>query len=275
MPAYAPSSATLAAKLLSIFPQNAARGLPSHQAVVVVFDGATGSPVAVMDGEHITATRTAAGSALATRLLARPEARSLAVLGTGVQARSHALGIPRVRPVEEVYIAGRDPEKAAILVRDLSVRLDVPVRVAGSFEQAVRRADIVCTATHSLEPVLRWEWLRPGTHVNTVGFNPQGRELDDATVVNSLVVVESRQAALAPHPSGANDLLWPIRDGLITREHIHAEVGELVLGSRPGRTSPGQVTLYRSVGVAVQDAVAAHLILARAEERGVGVVVEL
>ena len=274
MPAYVPSSGTLATKLVSVFPRNAASGLPSHHAVIVVFDEATGTPVAVMDGEHITAARTAAGSALATRLLARPDASFLAILGTGVQARAHALAIPRVRNIERVRIAGRDPEKAAALAYELSKHLDVPVEATVTFQEAVEGAHVVCTTTHSVEPVLRWEWLSPGTHINTVGLNPEGRELDDATVVNSLVVVESRQAALTATPR-PNDLVSAIRDGLVTEDHIHAEVGELVSGSRPGRTSPDQVTLYRSVGVAVQDAVAARLVLDRARERGVGVVVDL
>ena len=274
MSAYVPSSATLATKLVTVFPRNTGIGLPSHHAVIAVFDEGTGAPVAVMDGEHITAARTAACSALATRLLARPEASTLAVLGTGVQARAHALAIPRVRNIEKVRIAGRNPEKAAALAYDLSKHLDMSVTPAESFEEAVREAAIVCTTTHSVEPVLRWEWLSPGTHVNCVGLNPAGRELDDATVVNSLVVVESRQAALTATPP-PNDLLSAIRDGLVSEDHIHAEIGELVSGARPGRTSPDQVTLYRSVGVAVQDAVAARLALDRARERGVGVTVDL
>ncbi len=274
MSAYVPSSATLATKLVTVFPRNAGAGLPSHHAVIAVFDEATGAPVALMDGEHITAARTAACSALATRLLARPDASTLAVLGTGVQARAHALAVPRVRDIQRVRIAGRDPEKAAALAYDLTKRLDMSVTPSASFEEACRDADIVCTTTHSLEPVLRWRWLSPGAHVNCVGLNPQGRELDDETVAGSLVVVESRQAVTTATPP-PNDLLSAIRGGLVSEDHIHAEVGELVSGSRPGRTSPDQVTLYRSVGVAVQDAVAARLVLDRARERGAGVTVDL
>lgn len=274
MPAYAPSSGTLATKLVTVFPQNAGIGLPSHHAVIAVFDESTGAPVALMDGDHITAARTAACSALATRLLALPNASTLAVLGTGVQARAHALAIPRVRDIERVRIAGRDPEKAAALAYDLTKHLDIPVIAVKSFEEAAREAAIVCTATHAVEPVLRWEWLSPGAHINSVGLNPEGRELDDATVVNSLVVVESREAALTATPP-PNDLLSAIQSGLISADHIHAEVGELVSGSRPGRNSTDQVTLYRSVGVAVQDTVAARLVLDRAREHGAGVTVDL
>jgi ornithine cyclodeaminase len=275
MPAYLPSSAALATKLVSIFPNNEAAGIPTHLAVVVVFDSATGAPTAIMDGTFITTARTAAGSALATRLLARPDAAVLAVLGTGVQARAHARGIPYVRPIREIRIAGRNERKATALAQELSDELKIPVRSAPSYREAVAGADIVCAATHSPEPVLHWEWLQPGAHVNAVGFNPEGRELDDGTVVNSLVVVESRGAALAPYPAGANELTVPIRNGLITEEHIHAEVGELVSGKRPGRTTPEQVTLYKSVGVAVQDAVAATLVLAAARAQGAGVEVPM
>ena len=274
MSAYVPSSATLATKLVTVFPRNTGAGLPSHHAIIAVFDEGTGAPVALMDGEHITAARTAACSALATRLLARPDASTMAVLGTGVQARAHALAIPRVRDIEKLRIAGRDPEKAAALAYDLTKRLDMSVTPAASFEEACRDAAIVCTTTHSVEPVLRWQWLSPGAHVNCVGLNPEGRELDDATVVNSLVVVESRRAVMTATPP-PNDLLSAIRGGLVSEDHIHAEVGELVSGSRPGRTSPDQVTLYRSVGVAVQDAVAARLALDRARETGAGVTVDL
>ena len=275
MPVYLPSSKALATKLVSIFPQNARLDLPTHLAIVAVFDAATGSPVAIMDGTQITALRTAAGSALATKLLARPDSAVLAVLGTGVQARAHAQAIPRVRPVREVRIAGRDEKKATALAQELSAELGILVQSTRSYRDAVIGADIVCVATHSPEPVLRGKWLEPGTHVNSVGLNFEGRELDDDAVVKALVVVESRQAVLAPSPSGANDLIWPIRDGLITEEHIIAEVGELVSGTHKGRTSPQEITLYKSVGVAVQDAVAAQLVITAARRRGVGIEVDL
>ena len=275
MPTYLPSSESLVVKLVSVFPQNDALGLESHQAVIAVFDAGTGVVEAIMDGSYITATRTAAGSALATRLLARGDAHVLALLGTGVQARAHARAIPRVRPVREIRVAGRNREKAATMARELSDELDLKVVAVASYEDAASGADIVCTATHSTEPVLRWQWLRAGAHVNSVGLNPAGRELDDDTVANALVVVESRGSALAPPPAGANDLLWPIRDGRIAESHVHAEVGELISGAKPGRTSAEQVTLYKSVGVAVQDAVAARLVLEKARGRGMGTEVAL
>ena len=265
MPTYLPSSESLVVKLVSVFPQNDALGLESHQAVIAVFDAGTGVVEAVMDGSYITATRTAAGSALATRLLAREDAHVLALLGTGVQARAHARAIPRVRAVREIRVAGRNREKAVAMARELSDELDLTVLAAASYEEAASGADIVCTATHSTEPVLHWQWLRAGAHVNSVGLNPAGREL----------VVESRGSALAPPPAGANDLLWPIRDGRIAESHGHAEVGELISGAKAGRTSAEQVTLYKSVGVAVQDAVAARLVLEKARALGMGTEVAL
>ncbi len=269
MPAYLAGAGALAAKLVAMFPQNAARGLPTHKAIVAVFDPATGAPEAVMDGEVVTALRTAACSALSVRLLAREDAAVLAVLGTGVQARAHVEAVRRVRPIREVRIAGRDAGR----VQELAGALGAVA--AASYESALAGADIVCSCSHSPDPVVRGEWLDPGTHVTSVGFNPAGREVDADAVARALVVVESRAAALAPYPSGSNDLVWAIRDGVIGPDHIHAEIGELVSGARPGRTAPDQVTLYKSVGVAAQDAAAAALVLAAARERGLGIDVEV
>ncbi len=275
MPAHAPAAGSLMAKLVTVYPRNAGSDLPTHQAVVVCFDPGTGRPVALLDGSAVTAARTAAGSALATRLLARPDARILALVGTGVQARAHARAVTRVRGFERVLVAGRDRSKAEALADELGPELEAEIRAVDTWEQACSQADVVCAATHSVEPVVRRRWLRPGTHVNSVGFNPQGREVDDATVVDALVVVESRAAALAPFPSGANDLLEPIAAGLMTPDHVHAEIGEIVMGQAPGRTTPEQLTLYRSVGVAVQDAAAAALVLEAAADAGAGTEIDL
>jgi ornithine cyclodeaminase len=272
MPAFLPSAGALTTKLVSLFPRNTDR--PTHQAVIACFDPGDGTPVALLDGTAITELRTAACSALATRLLAREDVRVLAVLGTGVQARAHGRLVPRVRRFERVVVAGRDRGKAEALARGLSAELGVPAEPA-SFEEAVRAADVVCACTHSPEPVVRRAWLREGAHVTSVGFNTAGREVDAETVRDALVVVESREAALAPPPAGSNDLLWPIRDGLITPDHVHAELGELVSGAKAGRTSPGQITLYKSVGNAVEDAAAAALVLAEARRMGRGTEVEV
>ncbi|MER6841847.1 ornithine cyclodeaminase family protein [Streptomyces platensis] len=270
MPGHVPSAGVLMSKLVSVFPHNGGTPVPTHQALIVAFDPHTGEPTALLDGTAITAARTAAGSALSARLLAREDASVLAVLGTGAQARSHAEAMCRVRPIRQIRVAGRDRTKAAALADELSAALQIPVEAAATWAEALDGADIAAATTHSVEPVIRRSWLTPGVHVTSVGFNPDGREIDDATVAEALVCVESRQAALAPFPAGSNDLLSPLRDGVITEEHVHAELGELLAGTKPGRSSDQQITLYKSVGVAVQDAAAAALVVAAARERSVG-----
>ena len=267
MPAYLPALDVLAAKLVLVFPGNASRGLETHQAVVAVFDPTTGVPVALMDGAAITAIRTAAGSALATRLCARPGGGVLAIIGTGVQARSHARVVPRVRPFTEIVVAGRSPAKVQAFASAIGAR------AAATIAEAVGAADVVCCCTNASEPVLRREWLRPGVHVNSVGFTA-GPELDPAVFADALVVVESRGAAIGEYPNGAADLTAAITRGLV-READVREVGELVQQRHPLRTDERQVTIYRSVGVAAQDAAAAGLVLRAARERGVGAEVAL
>ncbi len=262
MPAYLPS-AGLACKLVTLFPQNTDRH--THQAVIVVFDPENGAPLALMDGTYITATRTAAGSALATRLLAREDAEVLALLGTGVQAHSHARALPRVREFTEIRVAGRDREKAEALAHEIGPH----ARAVSSYEEAIRNADVVAATTHSTEPIVRREWLSPGVHVNSVGLNPAGREVDEQTVADALLVVESRESALAPPPAGAPELVG------VGPADVHAELGELVAGIKPGRSSQDEITLYKSVGVAVQDVAAAALVLAAAQGRSVGLAIDL
>jgi alanine dehydrogenase len=250
MPAYLPAAGALTTKLVSLFPGNTDR--PAVQAIVCCFDPHTGTPLAVLDGASVTAARTAAGSALASRLLARPDSRVVSIIGTGVLALSHARALARRPGVDVIRIAGRDGDRAAALAAELAAA-GIPAVAAASVEDAVRSADIVCATTHADRPVVRREWLRPGTHVNSVGYNPSGTgEVDAATVADALVVVESREAALAE----AVELRGV--DG------VHAEIGELVAGTRPGRSDDQQLTLYKSVGLAVQDAAAAALILERA-----------
>jgi alanine dehydrogenase len=272
MPAYLPSVGALETKLVAIFPGNTDR--PTHQAVICAFDPEDGTPVGLLDGTTITEARTAACSALATRLLAREDAETLAILGTGVQARSHARFVTRVRPFRRLVVAGRSPEKARVLAGELEV--DPQVEVAPSFEEAVGRADVVCATTHSPEPVVRRGWLRAGAHVNSVGYNTSGQgEVDGDTVADAAVFVESRAAALAPPPSGAVELLTAIEAGRIDRDHIRGEIGELVTGTGRGRSSPDEITLYKSVGVAAQDAAAAALVLEAARREGAGIEIEL
>jgi len=262
MPAYLPSADVLETKLVTLFEGNAGTELPTHQAAIAVFDPERGELTALMDGTYITATRTAAGSALSVRLLAREDARVLAICGTGVQARTHARAVARVRGIAEIRVAGRDREKADALAAEIGGT------AVESFEEAVRGADIVCAATHSPKPVVRREWLDDGAHVTSVGVNPAGAELDEALVADATVFVESREAVLAPFPTGSNDLRG------IAQERM-TEIGEVLAGTLPGRTNAEQITLYKSVGVAVMDAAAAALVLRAAAERGAGTDVSL
>ena len=269
MAAYVPSHHALATKVVSIFPANRVR--PTHQAIVCYFDPESGAPVALMDGSYITAMRTAAGSAVATRLMARKAAAVVSVIGTGVQARAHAIVLARAWPVQVFRIAGRDRAKVRVLCEDLESVLAVPVEPAPSIEDAVRSADIVCAATHAAEPILRRDWIADGTHINSVGFNAIGRgEIDAATIRDALVVVESRDAVLAPAPDGAPELRQAVEGGRPVNDLIHAEIGQLVAGLATGRTEDAQLTLYKSVGVAVQDVVAAALVFEAAQNRPIG-----
>jgi ornithine cyclodeaminase/alanine dehydrogenase-like protein (mu-crystallin family) len=266
MPAYLPTQQVLAAKLVLVFPANAAKGLETHQAVIGVFDPATGVPVAIVDGASITAARTAAGSALATKLCARQNATVLAIIGTGVQARSHVRAVPRVRNITDILVAGRTPGKVEAFAAEIGAR------VAPSYAAAIEAADIVCCCTHATEPVVQRKWLRPGAHVNAVGFTT-GPELDPAVFADAMVVVESRAAAIGEYPNGAVDLTTAVNLGLLKVADIQ-EVGELVQHLGPGRIDENQITVYRSVGVAVQDAAAAGLVLAAARAKGVGTDIE-
>jgi ornithine cyclodeaminase len=274
MPAFLPAAGALTTKLVSVFPEN--RNRETHQAVIAAFDPENGSPLALMDGTYITASRTAAVSALATRLLARHDAKTVAIIGTGVQARSHARALARDHRLDHMVVAGRDRESAERLANELRPLLGRSIEVADSIESAVRSADVIAAATHADTPVVRREWLQPGTHVNSVGYNAYGEgEVDVATVRDALVFVESRASTLAPPPSGAVELNRAIAEGAITADHIRAELGEVVAGTAPGRISADEITLYKSVGVAVEDAAAAALVLRAARERGIGTEVEV
>jgi alanine dehydrogenase len=255
MPGYA--AGVLETKLVSVFPDSE----PSHQALIALFDDATGTPLAVMDGTHITAARTGAASALSTRLLAREDARVLAVLGTGVQARSHLAAVTRVRDFDDVRVAGRSRERAEALAREARGRRP------DSFEAAVRDADVVCACTDASAPVLRRDWLAPGVHVTSVGASKDGPELDEATVRTGVLAVESR-VAFEPYPAGAHEL-----QGLDPAAAV--ELGEVVAGSRPGRTSPDELTVYKSMGHAAEDAAAARLVYEGALREGAGTEVDL
>ena len=251
----------LGTKLITFFAGNVGSELPSIQAVIVLFDADNGAPLALLDGNHITAARTAASTAVATRLLARHDAAVLAVLGAGVQARAHLEAIPRVRAIGEVRVASRTYAHAAALADEFGAK------AVGSFEEAVRGSDVICACTDAPTPVVERAWLAPGAHVNSVGVSRGGPELDDATMRAGVLVVESR-AALAPYPGGAHELAG------IEPEAV-AELGEVIAGRHPGRRSADEITVYKSVGHAMEDAVAAGLVYRRAKAGNVGVELDL
>jgi ornithine cyclodeaminase/alanine dehydrogenase-like protein (mu-crystallin family) len=259
MPGYV--GGTLATKLVSLFPGNEALGIPTHQALIAVFDAETGAPTALLDGTYITAMRTGASAAVATRALAREDARVLAVLGAGVQARSHLATVTLVRNFDEIRIANRSQERARELADEAGAT------AVDSFEDAVRGAEVVCACTHAAEPILRREWLSPGTHVSSVGASQEGPELDTETATAGLLAVESR-VAFDPPPAGAHEL-----QALVPETAV--ELGEVLAGTRAGRTSDDEISVYKSMGHAVEDAAAAALVLERALEEGVGADVAL
>ncbi len=273
MPAALPGLGVLGIKSITIFPTNPTRGVPAILGVVILNDGDTGRLLAVMDAAYLTAVRTAAASAVATRALARPEASTLALIGAGVQAGTHLWAMSVVRPLRSVAVYDIDPLIAERFIEAKSRRHpELEFRLAASPEEAIRDADIICTVTTSQTPIVDFRWLKAGAHINAVGAHtPNARELDSATVQAARVLVDSREAALKE----AGDLLIPLQEGLFGAEHIRDEIGEVLAGSKPGRTSPDQITVYKSVGVAVQDIAAARLAYQRALALQAGIEVDL
>jgi ornithine cyclodeaminase len=274
MPAYLGKGPALGAKVVSVHPRNRAAGLPTIHALVVLIDAATGRPLAALEGGYLTALRTGAGAGLATDCLARPGARVLACFGAGVQAETQVEAVCAVRPIERVWVVSRSEESARGFAERMRGRPGLPadVRVAPGARDALGEADVVCTATSARTPVLGGRDLRPGAHVNAIGvFTTDAREVDDETVRRARVVVDSRAACEAE----AGDLVIPWQSGLTGGPETWAELGEIVLGRAPGRASPEEVTLFKSVGNAAQDLAAARLALREAERLGLGTEVAL
>ena len=261
MPVYRPGS-DITVKMVSVFHDNEAAGLPSHQALICLFDGATGTPVCIMDGAYITAMRTAGASALTIRALAREDARTLAIIGAGTQGAAHLKLAPFARDFREIRVASPRFAHAERLAAS-----DDRARAVPSIEEAVRGADVVCLCTSAAEPVVRADWLSPGAHVTSVGYRPPGGELDGAIIERGHLFVETRRAFAAP-PVGCGELAG--RDPA-----SGTEIGELLLGSRPGRTSGDEITIYKAMGHACEDMAAASLVYRRAQEQGAGDVVTL
>ncbi len=266
MPCAMTESRALGTKLVSVYLQNPSRGLPVIGALYVLSDYETGFPIAVMDAGYMTGLRTAAASAVATRYLAREDARTLGIFGTGVQGEFHALAIPAVRAVERILVWGSSPERARAFADTMQGRVKAQVESGESIE-AVAGADIVVTGTTASQPLFPGRLLAPGAHVNNVGsHSPTAREMDTDAVVRSTVVVDSYEAAWAE----SGDVLTPIDEGAITREHVRAELGEIVNGGKTGRRGADELTLFKSNGLAFQDAVTAQLAFERARAEGIG-----
>jgi ornithine cyclodeaminase/alanine dehydrogenase-like protein (mu-crystallin family) len=261
------SDAAYGLKAICILPGNPAAGLDSHQGVVLLSSAQTGEPLALLNASAVTEIRTAAVSAVATGLLARGDAAELAIVGTGVQARAHLLAMAAARPLTSVRVAGRDPAKARRFAEDMRGRTDAPVTACGSAADAVAGAGIVVTATSSAQPVLRRDWLAPGAHINAVGACvPQARELDAETMAAAALFTDSRESLT----SEAGDYLLAQAEGAIGPDHIRAEIGELLTGAAPGRAGDAEITVFESLGLAVEDLAAASLAYRKAAERGTG-----
>ncbi len=275
MPAYLAASDALGAKIVSVFPGNPARGLPLIHAVVLVVDAETGRPRALIDGTYLTALRTGAASGVATALLARSEASVVAVFGAGVQARTQLEAVCTVRAIKQVWVYDVSPERVATYVDTMKVSgepIPANISVARSPAEAVRDADIICTATTSAKPVFNDADVKPGVHINGIGsYTPEMQEVPAETVARARIVVDAHSASLAE----AGDLIIPLKKGLITEAEIHGEIGEVAAGKISGRQSTDEVTFFKSVGVAVQDVAVAELILRRAVERELGTEVNL
>lgn len=272
MPAFLPGRGVLGLKAITVFPGNHGTPLDAHQGAVLVFEASRGRPLAVVDATTITAVRTAAVSGVATRWLARPDAGDLAVLGSGTQARTHLAAMREARPLRRVRVWSRTSAHAARLAEEEADGLGVRIEVAADARAAVEGADLICTVTASAEPVLQGAWLAAGAHVNAVGSSTRfARELDAAAVARARLYVDRRESAFEE----SGDFLAARAEGAVDDGHIVGEIGEVVLGRIPGRRSPEEITLFESLGLAVEDLAAAHHVYLKARTQGAGTWVPL
>jgi ornithine cyclodeaminase len=254
-------------KAICVFPGNPSIGKDAHQGTVMLFSQDTGEPLALMNASQITATRTAAVSAVATRLLARPDATELGIIGAGVQARTHLVALACVRSIKRARVACRNPEHGERLVREMQDKVSFRIEVAKSNEEAVRDADLIVTATSAHEPVIERDWISPGAHINAIGtHSPQSREIDSATMAAARIFVDRRESA----SNEAGDYLLAAKDGAVTPESIVAEIGELVIESKTGRSSSSEITLFKSLGLAIEDVVCAEYLFRKAQTENAG-----
>ena len=272
MPAYISGDhAGFGLKAVCVFPGNPGLGKDSHQGGVLLFSAETGELQAVMNASAITAIRTAAVSGVATDLLARPDASDFAIIGSGVQARTHLLAISQVRSINRCRIASRRVEHAQKFADEMKQKVSFPLEQVDTVEEAVNGADLIVTATSSREPIVKREWISPGAHLNVVGSSFAGaREVDSETMASASLFVDRRESTL----NEAGDYLFPAREGLIGPEHIRAELGEILVGERTGRSSPNEITLFKSLGLAIEDLAAADFLCRKASTLKSGTWVE-
>ena len=257
MPGYLKKGGVLGTKIITVFPDNHRHGLPSHQGVVLLFDAKNGALKAVVDGSEITAIRTAAVSAIATDLLARKNSEVLCLLGAGQQARTHLEAILLVRPIKEVKVWSRNSENAKQFKSEMEPKFNLSIKIYGTAEEAVYDADIICTVTSSKKPILRGAWVKEGVHINSVGAcRPDDRELDSELVKKSLFYVDSIESAT----NESGNYLIPLKEGMIDKQHIIGEIGGLLINKTPGRASEKCITIFESLGLAIEDIAAANYI---------------
>ncbi len=272
MPAHLFGSGALGLKSVTVFKGNPAKGMPATLGLTLLLDPTTGAPLSVMEAGYLTGVRTAAASGVATDLLAREDTRELAILGAGAQGRFHLTAMTTVRPIQRVRVYDASRENAERYQEEMQPTVSATIEVVNSPEEAVRGADVIVTTSTSRTPIVELQWLKPGVHINGVGSHAPGvRELAGEVIATARVVMDSREAALQE----AGDLLMPIADGLVTAQQLSDELGEVVEGLKPGRTSADQITVYKSVGIAIQDMAVANLVYRKALAAKVGTEVEL
>ena len=272
MPSYRSGElAAYAVKTVCVFPQNPQRGLDAHQGSVMLFSADTGELVALMNASAITAIRTAAVSGVATQVLAREDAGELAIIGSGVQARRHIDAMACVRPIRRARVASAKPENAKKFAAELGARFDFPIEPVEDVESAVRGADLIVTATTAAEPILKREWISLGAHLNVVGSSiPRTREVDSATMAAASLFVDRRESTI----NEGGDYLFALRDGAIGPDHIRAEIGEILVGTHIGRRSRDEITLFKSLGLAIEDLASADYLYRKARRLEAGTWVE-
>ena len=269
---YLTEDGLMAVKTLNSRKKNPASGRPLIYADISLIDPETGETLALIEGGSVTASRTAAASAVAARHLSRMESRHLALIGTGRQGRTHLEALLQVRPIDTVTIYDIFPESARKFRSESLEKYDIAINIASSVEEAVREADIIQLCTTTVEPIVFGEWVRPGTHINSIAsYAPTVREVDTALVLKAKVVTDTREEAL----TGAGEIVIPLREGAITKDHLYGEIGEIAGGSKAGRQEEKEISLYKSMGIAAEDVAAADYLYKQAVKQGIGTTVHL